>query len=92
MDIPSARPRCIYSDAVATTNGTESDQGVNPKFDLSYSLDKDLLLYGTAAKGFRPGGANQPITAAIRTPHSLSAVWKPALRLERECRTRPNTP
>ena len=49
------------SDAVATTNGTESDQGINPKFDLSYSLDKDLLLYLTAAKGFRPGGANQPI-------------------------------
>ena len=49
------------SDAIATTNGTEADQGVNPKFDLSYSLDKDLLLYLTAAKGFRPGGANQPI-------------------------------
>jgi iron complex outermembrane recepter protein len=39
----------------------ERDQGVTPKFDLSYQADKDLLLYTTIAKGFRPGGGNQPI-------------------------------
>ena len=39
----------------------ERDQGVTPKFNLSYEPDKDLLLYTTAAKGFRPGGGNQPI-------------------------------
>jgi iron complex outermembrane recepter protein len=49
------------SDAVSTTSGTEADQGVNPKFDLSYAVDKDLLLYATVAKGFRPGGASPPI-------------------------------
>ncbi|HKD54126.1 MAG TPA: TonB-dependent receptor [Steroidobacteraceae bacterium] len=37
------------------------DQGITPKFDLSYQYDKDLLLYATASKGFRPGGGNQPI-------------------------------
>jgi outer membrane receptor protein involved in Fe transport len=40
---------------------SERDSGVTPKFNLSYQLDKDLLLYGTAAQGFRPGGGNQPI-------------------------------
>jgi iron complex outermembrane receptor protein len=39
----------------------ERDTGVTPKFNLSYQLDKDLLLYGTASQGFRPGGGNQPI-------------------------------
>jgi outer membrane receptor protein involved in Fe transport len=49
------------SDAVASSTAPEDNHGVNPKFDLSYNVDKDLLLYVTAAKGFRPGGANQPI-------------------------------
>ena len=39
----------------------ERDQGVTPKFNLSYQPNKDLLVYSTAAKGFRPGGGNQPI-------------------------------
>jgi outer membrane receptor protein involved in Fe transport len=39
----------------------ERDSGVTPKLNLSYQLDKDLLLYGTVSQGFRPGGGNQPI-------------------------------
>ena len=39
----------------------ERDSGVTPKFNLSYQLDKDLLVYGTVSQGFRPGGGNQPI-------------------------------
>jgi iron complex outermembrane recepter protein len=39
----------------------EKDQGVTPKFNLSYEIDKDLMVYTTASKGFRPGGGNQPI-------------------------------
>jgi iron complex outermembrane receptor protein len=49
------------SDAVQTSASPESNQGVNPKFDLSYEFSKDLLTYATVAKGFRPGGGNQPI-------------------------------
>ena len=49
------------SDAVATSTSPEDNQGVNPKFDLSYEFNKDLLTYITVAKGFRPGGGNQPI-------------------------------
>jgi outer membrane receptor protein involved in Fe transport len=43
---------------------SSSASGTDPKFDLSYNLDKDILLYATAAKGFRLGGANQPIPVA----------------------------
>jgi iron complex outermembrane recepter protein len=44
---------------VATTS--ESAQGVTPKATLSYQFDKDLLVYATAAKGFRPGGGTGPV-------------------------------
>src|SRR5579862_1696746 len=41
--------------------GTEADEGFDPKFDISYTPDPDLMVYTTATKGFRPGGGNQPI-------------------------------
>lgn len=42
-----------------------SEDGVNPKFNLSYKIDKDKLVYATAARGFRIGDANEllPIIA-----------------------------
>ena len=46
----------------AASNGAS---GTDPKFDLSYNLSKDVLLYATAAKGFRLGGVNQPIPVAL---------------------------
>jgi iron complex outermembrane receptor protein len=49
------------SDAIASSSSPEDNQGVNPKLDLSYEASKDLLVYATVAKGFRPGGGNQPI-------------------------------
>jgi outer membrane receptor protein involved in Fe transport len=38
-----------------------SASGVNPKFNLSYTPTDDLTVYGTAAKGYRPGGPNQVV-------------------------------
>jgi len=43
---------------------TEKDQGITPKLSLSYDATKDLLLYATAAKGFRPGGGTGPVPTA----------------------------
>jgi outer membrane receptor protein involved in Fe transport len=48
-------------DAFSYAHAPENNQGVNPKFDLSYEFDKNLLVYATIAKGFRPGGGNQPV-------------------------------
>jgi iron complex outermembrane recepter protein len=52
------------TDAINHYSTGERDSGVTPKFNLSYQLDEDLLLYSTVAQGFRPGGGNQPIPTA----------------------------
>lgn len=42
-----------------------SNSGVNPKVTLSYEQNHALTVYGTIARGFRPGGINQQIPASI---------------------------
>jgi len=53
----------VASGILATPPGAAaaSASGFNPSFTLSYSPDSKLMLYTTAAKGFRPGGANVPV-------------------------------
>ena len=41
--------------------GTKQENSVTPKLSLAYQPDTDDLLYATYAKGFRPGGANNPV-------------------------------
>jgi outer membrane receptor protein involved in Fe transport len=61
-----------------------SDHGFNPRVNLSYEPTGDLTAYATAAKGFRPGGANiyfpppsQPPYCASGTPLTFGpdSVW-----------------
>ncbi len=40
---------------------SENEQGVTPKYTLAYQFNPDLLVYATAAKGFRPGGGTGPV-------------------------------
>lgn len=49
------------TDVATTTHQVQSNAGINPKLNVSYDVDKDTLLYATVAKGFRPGGGNQPL-------------------------------
>jgi iron complex outermembrane recepter protein len=44
--------------------GSANYSGYNPKVNLAYTLNDDVLLYTTAAKGFRPGGPNLPVPLA----------------------------
>lgn len=39
-------------------------KGINPSVTISFAPSSDFLAYGTAAKGFRPGGANVPVPQA----------------------------
>ena len=48
------------TDTVVTST-SEKDQGVTPKASMSYQFTPDLMVYATAAKGFRPGGGTGPV-------------------------------
>lgn len=42
-----------------------SENGVNPKFTLTYEASDDHLVYTTVSQGFRPGGPNRIVPAAL---------------------------
>ena len=45
-----------------TVVGLNKATPVTPKFGINYKLDQDNLIYVSAAKGYRVGGSNAPIT------------------------------
>ncbi|MGA2777589.1 MAG: TonB-dependent receptor [Steroidobacteraceae bacterium] len=45
-------------------NGDKKETSFTPKLSLSYQYDPHNLYYFTYAKGFRPGGANNPVPQA----------------------------
>jgi iron complex outermembrane recepter protein len=54
------------------TTASQKASGTDPKFNLSWKITQDAMLYATAAKGFRLGGANQPIPVApVGNPNSV---------------------
>jgi iron complex outermembrane recepter protein len=61
-----------------TTDVAADNSGINPKFTLSYDIVPDLMVYGTAAKGFRPGAGDAPvpITGADSCLADLEALGK----------------
>jgi iron complex outermembrane receptor protein len=63
------------------TGASNSASGTDPKFDLSYKVVPDVLLYATVAKGFRLGGVNQPIpVAAVGNPNAVLVANECALQ------------
>jgi iron complex outermembrane recepter protein len=46
---------------IPSGDSSAGNHGINPMVTLSYTPSTDVLIYTTAAKGFRPGGANAPI-------------------------------
>jgi outer membrane receptor protein involved in Fe transport len=55
----------IINGGVTHTRGSQQETPVTPKFGVSYQVDPDNFLYATASKGFRPGGAQEPVTASL---------------------------
>lgn len=64
------------NDTPTTTVYRRKDRGINPKFNLSYTFDPDLMVYATAARGFRPGSGNElvPVGGTVDCSSSLAAV------------------
>ena len=44
-----------------TQYAKQSANGFNPRFNAAYHVNDDIMVYAEAAKGFRYGGANQPV-------------------------------
>ncbi len=57
---------------------TQSQSDIDPKINLSYTFDPDLMVYGTISKGSRPGGGNAqypttgPYWSAAFAPYKFS--------------------
>jgi iron complex outermembrane receptor protein len=47
-----------------TGSGDKSENSFTPKLSIGYQMDPRNLYYFTYAKGFRPGGANNPVPQA----------------------------
>jgi len=46
------------------------------KFNVSYDVTRDVMLYGTVAKGFRPGGANNiPSLSQSLVIYNPDSLW-----------------
>jgi outer membrane receptor protein involved in Fe transport len=59
----------VVNHVPVTGNASLSSSGVNPRFNVTYHFNDDFMVYAEAAKGFRYGGANQPvIQQAIPNP------------------------
>jgi len=66
-----------YSEVDASASGWVS------KFNASYEFNRDLMIYATAAKGFRPGGANNiPGLTTGLVSYSPDSLWNYELGLK----------
>lgn len=54
------------------SSASQKASGTDPKFNLTWKITPDAMLYATVAKGFRLGGANQPIPVApVGNPNAV---------------------
>ena len=60
-------PTVAGNNAAFNTNASNSANGTNPRFNLTWQIDRDHMVYGTIAKGFRLGGTDQPFVG-YQTP------------------------
>jgi len=56
---------------------TGQEDGLNPKFVLSYKPNDDSLVYASAARGFRQGGSNPPpaTPSAFPAHFTSDSLW-----------------
>lgn len=59
-DFNSNKAGLLFVMGQVLDSGSTSESDVTPKFSLNYAANENLTFYGTAAKGFRPGGVNPP--------------------------------
>lgn len=63
-----------FNGAATVREGNSKESPITPKFGISYEPMIGQLFYATAAKGFRPGGANSNVTSLCNI--SLAALGR----------------
>jgi outer membrane receptor protein involved in Fe transport len=81
----SGAPTLAGNTAPFYTTASGNASGVNPKFDLSWQLSPELLLYATAARGFRMGGTDQPFTGFLTAVSAASCGAPSSLAVILQC-------
>ena len=61
----SGAPTVAGNNKPFNTNASNSASGTNPRFNLTWQIDNDHMVYGTVAKGFRLGGTDQPFVGFL---------------------------
>ena len=51
-------------DKTTSVNSSKTESALTPKVSMSFQVDPNNLFYVTYAKGFRPGGGNNPVPYA----------------------------
>ena len=98
----SGAPTVAGNNKPFNTNASNSASGTNPRFNLTWQIDADHMVYGEIAKGFRLGGTDQPfvgfltpVTAATcpyGNPPSLAGLEQCGLQAKLSATpTRPGT-
>jgi outer membrane receptor protein involved in Fe transport len=55
---------------------TGKENGTLLKFNASYKFNRDIMLYGLASQGYRPGGVNQTLgLPSYATTYSSDELW-----------------
>lgn len=71
----------LFNGGVTSADLTSSASGVTPRMTLSYQATPTILTYATASKGFRGGGGNTSVPAALCAA-DLSALGTTASALQ----------
>lgn len=64
----------VYGGSDSRGKTTLSESGFTPKASLQYEFSRGNQIYGTVAKGFRPGGPNQLFPAFFGCPQELAGL------------------
>jgi len=80
-------PTLAGNTAPFNTTASGKASGVNPKFDLSWKMNPEVLWYATVARGFRMGGTDQPFTGYLTnvTPANCAGQTIPTLAILLQC-------
>jgi outer membrane receptor protein involved in Fe transport len=55
--------------AESVNSGQQREHPATPRFSASYDITDDAMVYATAAKGYRIGGANQDLSSVLICGH-----------------------